>query len=217
MCATRPGHLDKINGCIASITFHNQENQFTILKVQLSDQRHDVTVVGHILHPSPGQHIKAQGHWIEDPKFGKQFKAEQITIQAPSTIEGIERFLGSGMIPGIGPHFAKRLVNAFGRDVFEIIENDPKKIAALPGIGKKRQEQLTSAWQQHASMRDLMVFLQSHGFGTQRANQIHRRYGNSAIEIITDNPYRQRQPRTDRSVFVARRDVSAHCRLAMPG
>lgn len=108
----------------------------------------------------------------------------------PSTLEGIEKYLGSGMVKGIGPHFAKKLVQAFGEAVFEVIEEHPERLESLEGIGKKRRERIVSAWVDQKAIREIMVFLQSHGVGTSRAVRIYRTYGDEAIAKVTENPYR---------------------------
>ncbi|WPL12014.1 Exodeoxyribonuclease V alpha chain [Thiorhodovibrio litoralis] len=149
-----------------------------------------VTVIGNAAQVAPGEHIDARGQWTIDARHGRQFKANELRVVPPGTREGIERYLGSGLVKGIGPHFAKRLVDAFGESVFDIIEQSPDRLRELPGIGKKRQERVTRAWSEQKVIREIMVFLQSHGVGTARAVRIFKTYGEAAIERVRGNPYR---------------------------
>jgi exodeoxyribonuclease V alpha subunit len=127
---------------------------------------------------------------LNDRTHGLQFKANHLTVVPPSTLEGIEKYLGSGMVKGIGPHFAKVLVNAFKEDVFTTIEQEPQRLLELPGIGQKRMDKVISAWAEQKVIREIMVFLQSHGLGTSRAVRIFKTYGNESITKVTENPYR---------------------------
>ncbi|OQX34321.1 MAG: hypothetical protein B0D91_12735 [Oceanospirillales bacterium LUC14_002_19_P2] len=139
---------------------------------------------------TPGEFVETAGIWINDPKHGVQFKVQHIKTVTPTTLEGIEKYLGSGMVKGIGPHFAKRLVKAFGEAVFDIIEETPDRLMELEGIGKKRREKITSAWSEQKVVREIMVFLQSHGVGTARAVRIYKTYGDQAVAKVQENPYR---------------------------
>ncbi|SDX63082.1 exodeoxyribonuclease V alpha subunit [Thiocapsa roseopersicina] len=153
-------------------------------------QRDLVTLIGSAASVSPGEHLEAEGHWVNDRQHGLQYKAIQLRIVPPRGLEGIERYLGSGMVKGIGPHFARTLVKAFGEDVFTVIEETPERLLALPGIGPKRQQRVTSAWAEQKVIREIMVFLQSHGVGTARAVRIYKTYGDAAVEKVRENPYR---------------------------
>lgn len=134
--------------------------------------------------------MEAHGSWFNDKNYGLQFKSQKLAVVAPSTIEGMEKYLGSGMIKGIGPHFAKKMINAFGDKVFEVIENTPERMLELPGIGQRRMEGLAAAWSEQKVIREIMVFLQSYGVGTSRAVRIYKTYGNDAISKVSENPYR---------------------------
>jgi exodeoxyribonuclease V alpha subunit len=149
-----------------------------------------ITVTGSAVSISPGEYVECQGNWINDKNYGLQFKSHRLTVVPPSTLEGIEKYLGSGMIKGIGPHFAKKLVKAFGERVFDVIEEMPEKMLELPGIGQKRKERVVSAWAEQKVIREIMVFLQSYGVGTSRAVRIYRTYGNESIAKVSENPYR---------------------------
>ena len=139
---------------------------------------------------TPGEFVDASGIWFNDHKHGVQFKVKHIKTVTPNTLEGIEKYLGSGMVKGIGPHFARRLVKAFGEQVFDIIEEKPERLMELEGIGKKRREKITSAWSEQKVIREIMVFLQSHGVGTARAVRIYKTYGDQSVEKVRENPYR---------------------------
>jgi exodeoxyribonuclease V alpha subunit len=179
-------HLSAI---VERITFHNEENGFSVLKVKVAKRQALVCVVGSALGVQPGVTIRCVGHWHVDRQYGQQFKADEIAIVPPQTLEGVEKYLGSGLIPGIGSHFAKRLVRAFGLSVFEIIEHQPNRLLDLEGIGKKRAQQLQSSWIEQKKIKDIMVFLQSHGIGTARAVRIYKMYGDSAVVQIQTDPY----------------------------
>jgi exodeoxyribonuclease V alpha subunit len=179
-----------LNGSVERVTFHSEESGFCVLRVKVRGHLDLVTVTGSAASISPGEYIECQGNWVNDKNYGQQFKAIRLTVVPPSTIEGIEKYLGSGMIKGIGPHFAKKLVKAFGDKVFAVIEETPEKMLELPGIGKKRQEQVISSWADQKIIRDIMVFLQSYGVGTSRAVRIYKTYGKEAIAKVSENPYR---------------------------
>ncbi|WPL15701.1 Exodeoxyribonuclease V alpha chain [Thiorhodovibrio winogradskyi] len=182
--------LETLAGPVERVTFHSPESGFCVLRVKVRGEPELITVVGNAAQVTPGEHIDARGQWTIDARHGRQFKANELRVVPPGTREGIERYLGSGMVKGIGPHFAKRLVDAFGEQVFDIIEQSPDRLRELPGIGKKRQERVTRAWAEQKVIREIMVFLQSHGVGTARAVRIFKTYGEAAIERVRGNPYR---------------------------
>lgn len=181
---------EKLVGQIERITFHNEENGFCVLRVNVRGQKEAVTVVGTVVNVGVGENIEAEGSWLRDKTYGMQFRAEQLHIIAPTTLDGIEKYLGSGMIKGVGPHFAKKLVKKFGEEVFSIIEKEPKRLRDVGGIGEKRIAMITAAWGEQKIIREIMVFLQSHGIGTARAVRIYKTYGENAIEKVRENPYR---------------------------
>ena len=179
-----------LSGSVERVTFHSEQSGFCVLRVKVKGQRDLVTVVGSAPSVTPGEFLECQGHWVNDRQHGLQFKADSLRCVPPSTLEGIERYLGSGMVKGIGPHFARTLVRAFGERVFDVIEDNPDALLALPGIGPKRKERVTQAWAEQKVIREIMVFLQSHGVGTARAVRIYKTYGEEAIARVTENPYR---------------------------
>ena len=182
--------LESVQGSIERVTFHSEESGFCVLRTRVKGHRDLVTVIGNAASVSPGEFIEGIGQWVSDKTHGLQFKAKELRIVQPSTLEGIEKYLGSGMIRGIGPHFAKRLVKQFGDSVFEVIEKEPHRLKELSGIGIKRQEGILKAWSEQKIIRHIMVFLQSHGVGTSRAVRIYKTYGETAIEKVQEDPYR---------------------------
>jgi exodeoxyribonuclease V alpha subunit len=182
-----------IEGSIERVTFHNEETGFCVLRVKVKGQRDLITVLGSMASVTPGEFIECRGSWFNDKKHGLQFKAQHIQAIPPATLDGIQKYLGSGMMKGIGAFFAKKLVQAFGEDVFDVIENYPERLTKLEGIGEKRKEQIVSAWAEQKAIRNIMVFLQSHGVGTARAVRIYKTYGDLAIAKVQENPYRLAQ------------------------
>jgi len=178
-----------LSGTIERVTYHNADNGFCVIRVKVKGHKDLVTVTGNAPSVSAGEYIKCSGIWHNDRNHGKQFKADFLKSLPPETLEGIERYLGSGLIKGIGAHFAKRLVSAFGDKVFEVIENKPDLLSTVEGIGKIRAQSICSNWQDQKIIREIMVFLQSHGVGTTRATRIYKTYGEKAIEVVSQNPY----------------------------
>ncbi len=187
----QPGSSNQevLAGLIVRVTFHNAENGFCVLRIKARGHRDLVTVVGHAAVVSVGEWITASGEWINDRTHGQQFKASFIRTSAPSSIAGIEKYLGSGMIPGIGPVYAAKMVQAFGEDVFDIVETAPERLREVAGIGRVRAARITAAWAEHKVVREIMVFLHSHGVGAARAIRIYKTYGVDAVQAMTENPY----------------------------
>jgi exodeoxyribonuclease V alpha subunit len=182
--------LEHLQGSVERVTFHSPESGFCVLRVKVRGQRELVTVIGSAATITPGELIECTGTWTNDRQHGLQFKTQHLRVIPPSTLEGIEKYLSSGMVKGIGPHFAKKLVRAFGEQVFDIIEQEPDRLLQLEGIGPKRKERVTQAWAEQKVVREIMVFLQSHGVGTARAVRIYKTYGDRAVERVQENPYR---------------------------
>jgi len=177
-------------GLVERVTFHSEESGFCVLRVKARGHRDLVTTVGHAAMISAGEWITASGVWLNDRNHGLQFKAHFLKTSAPSSIDGIEKYLGSGMIKGIGPVYAKRLVKMFGKDVFDIIEATPERLREVDGIGPKRANKITSGWADQKVIREIMVFLHQHGVGTARAVRIFKTYGTDAVQVMSENPYR---------------------------
>jgi exodeoxyribonuclease V alpha subunit len=181
---------EPLSGLVERVTFHSEESGFCVLRIKVRGHRELVTLTGSAASVQPGEFIQASGKWDNHRDHGMQFRSAFLKVLPPTSIGGIEKYLGSGMIKGIGPHFAKKLVKAFGEDVFDVIETDPERLLKLDGIGPKRVEKITSGWSDQKAIREIMVFLQSHGVGTARAVRIFKTYGADAIPIVSENPYR---------------------------
>ena len=181
---------EPLQGLVERVTFHSPDTGFCVLQVKMRGRRELATVVGNAAAVNPGEQLECRGAWVNDATYGLQFRADTLRVIPPTTLEGVEKYLGSGLIKGIGPHFAHQLVKAFGTDVFEVIERNPERLLALDGIGAKRQARVTEAWREQKAVREIMVFLHSHGIGSARAARIYRVYGDQAIERIRENPYR---------------------------
>ncbi len=178
-----------LSGNIERITYHNQDNGFCILRVKVKGHKDLVTVSGNSPTLSVGEYIKCSGIWFNDRNYGKQFKANFLKALPPDTLEGIEKYLASGLIKGIGAHFAKKLVSAFGDKVFDVIEGRPELLSTLDGIAEIRAKSICNNWKDQKIVREIMIFLQSHGVGTTRATRIFKTYGEDAIAIVSKNPY----------------------------
>ncbi|MDC9701390.1 MAG: ATP-dependent RecD-like DNA helicase [Alphaproteobacteria bacterium] len=182
---------DRLSGLIERVTFHNEETGFCVLQVRVAGGRHLVTVVGHNFSVSIGECIEAtEGFWVHDPVHGRQFRAHSLKVLLPGTEESIEKYLASGMIRGIGPVYAKKLVSAFGCSVFDIIDTEPERLSSIPGLGSKKIALILKAWEEQKSVRSIMLFLHEHGVGTHRAFRIFKIYGHATIGMISENPYR---------------------------
>src|SRR5437660_6920840 len=177
-------------GLVERVTFHNDENGFCVLRVKARGQRDLITVIGHAAMISAGEFVQASGAWINDRTHGVQFRASFLKATTPTTIEGIEKYLGSGMIRGIGPVYAKKLVRAFGHAVFDVIEQEPPRLREVTGIGPKRAERIIAGWAEQKVIREIMLFLHSNGVGTSRAVRIYKTYRADAVRLISENPYR---------------------------
>ena len=181
---------EPLSGLVERVTFHSQETGFCVLRVKVRGHRELVSVIGSAASVQPGEFIQCSGRWDNNRDHGMQFKTTFLKVMPPSSLDGIEKYLGSGMIKGIGSHFAKKLVKAFGDHVFDVIENEPERLLKLDGIGPKRVSRITSGWADQKAIREIMVFLQSHGVGTSRAVRIYKTYGADAIPLVSENPYR---------------------------
>src|SRR6185437_15869062 len=177
-------------GLVERVTYHNAENGFCVLRAKARGHRDVVTVVGHAATIAAGEWITASGEWVNDRTHGQQFKARFLRTSPPTSADGIEKYLSSGMIRGIGPVYAKKLLRAFGEKVFEVIEATPDRLREVNGIGPVRAAGIVAAWAEQKAVREIMVFLHSHGVGTARAVRIFKTYGADAIQVMTENPYR---------------------------
>ncbi|WP_247883377.1 SF1B family DNA helicase RecD2 [Azospirillum brasilense] len=181
---------EPLSGLVERVTFHSPETGFCVLRLKVRGQRDLVTLVGHAATIGAGEFVQASGAWVNDRNHGLQFKADFLRATPPTTVEGIEKYLGSGLIRGIGPVYAKKMVKAFGEAVFDVIEQEPDRLRQVTGIGPKRAQRIIAGWADQKVIREIMVFLHSHGVGTSRAVRIFKTYGPDAIRLITENPYR---------------------------
>jgi exodeoxyribonuclease V alpha subunit len=181
---------EALAGVVERVTFHNPENGFCVLRVKARGQRDLVTVVGHAALITAGEFVQISGAWVNDRTHGPQFRASFLKVSPPTTLEGIERYLASGMIRGIGPVYAKRLVRGFGAAVFDLIEQQPERLQEVTGIGTKRAARIIAGWAEQKVIREIMLFLHANGVGTSRAVRIYKTYGNDAVQVISENPYR---------------------------
>ena len=179
-----------LSGQVERITYHDPERGFCVLRVAIPARREPATVVGHVAQVAVGEHVHATGAWVHDRDHGQQFKADWLRVSPPDSPDGIRRYLGSGLIKGIGPHLATLLVEAFGASVFDVIDREPDRLLDIPGIGPVRARRIVDNWQRQRAVRDIMVFLHAHGISTSRAVRIHRTYGADAVQVLTEDPYR---------------------------
>lgn len=182
--------LADLQGQIERVTFTSEESGYTIAKVKVYGRRELVTVVGNIVCPTPGEIIKMKGEWGNHPKFGEQFKLTYYKTTTPASVHGIEKYLGSGLIKGIGPVMAKRIVKLFGEATLDVIEADIQKLVEVPGIGSKRVGMIGQAWEEQKEIRSVMLFLQTHGVSSGYATKIYKQYKNESIAVVQENPYR---------------------------
>ena len=180
---------EALEGLVELITFHSEETGFCVLKVKARGFREMVAVVGKIPRINVGEWIKAEGKWHIDRKHGRQFQAAHLEAVVPNSLAGIEKFLGSGLIKGIGPVYAKKLVDAFGMGVLDVIENRSAELERVDGIGPLRRQQIKESWKAQKTIREIMSFLFAHGVSTGRAFRIYKTYGEEAINKVRLDPY----------------------------
>lgn len=181
---------DTLQGTLERITYVNEENHYVVARLQVSGRRDLATIVGNLPTVTPGETLKLTGEWVQHNKYGEQFKVEAFETIAPATLTGIEKYLGSGLIKGIGPIFARRLVEAFDIDTLRIIEEEPSRLLTVDGIGEVRLQRIRTAWEEQKEIREVMIFLQGHGVSSAYAAKIFKTYGKSSIAIVQENPYR---------------------------
>lgn len=192
---------DQIAGSVERVTYYNPENGYSVIRLQ-PDQRgmlpfkyapgRDalITVVGNLPEVNPGEWLKLQGRWSSHPKHGRQFQAELCEKMMPASLEGIKRYLGSGLVRGVGPVMAERIVNTFGEQTLDIIDYEPARLREVLGIGKKRVSGIIKAWEEQRAIKDVMLFLQSHNVSTSLAIKIYKRYGDTSLSVVQNTPYK---------------------------
>jgi exodeoxyribonuclease V alpha subunit len=188
--------VEILSGSIERITYFNSENGYTVFKLApegpqgpAEDRQGLVTVTGNLPELSPGEYLKMHGEWVDHPKHGRQFKIETIEQAYPATLEGVKRYLGSGLIMGIGPKIAERIVDHFGTDTLDVIENHPEQLREVPDIGKKRMGVIVQAWEEQRQVKEIMVYLHSHGVTTNLALKIYKEYGDQSMGVVQHNPF----------------------------
>ena len=187
----KPKHSTmKLRGVVERITYQNPENGYTVLKCAVKNYNDLVTVIGNLLDVNVGSVLLIDGNWKVDSKYGRQFVAESWEETLPATVFGIEKYLGSGLIKGVGPKFAKRIVGLFGTDTMDVIECDISRLKEVEGIGEKRIRQIHESWERQKEIKNVMLFLQDHGVSTSFAAKIYRQYGNDSIAQVKENPFR---------------------------
>ncbi|MFE0000491.1 SF1B family DNA helicase RecD2 [[Kitasatospora] papulosa] len=180
-----------LEGVLERITYANEENGYTVARVDTGRGAGDLlTVVGSLLGAQPGESLRMEGRWASHPQFGKQFQVDNYTTVLPATIQGIRRYLGSGLIKGIGPVMADRITTHFGVDTLDIIEQHPKRLVEVPGLGPKRTKMIAAAWEEQKAIKEVMVFLQSVGVSTSIAVRIYKKYEDASISVVKNQPYR---------------------------
>ena len=179
----------KLRCVVERITYQNPENGYTVLKCAVKNEKDLVTVVGNLLDISVGSVLLIDGNWKVDSKYGRQFTAQSWEETLPATIFGIEKYLGSGLIKGVGPKFAGRIVRKFGTETIDVIENDIGRLREVEGIGQKRIQKIHESWERQKEIKNVMLFLQGHGVSTSFAAKIYRQYGNDSIAKMKENPY----------------------------
>lgn len=179
-----------LEGVLERVVFSNEENAWSVVRLAVPGQRDAVTAVGNLLGVQPGENLRLTGSWIQDPKYGRQFRVSSYATVAPATVAGIEKYLGSGLIRGIGKGLAGRLVQSFGLETLDVIESQPERLREVEGIGPQRSAAIQRAWAEQREIKDVMVFLQSHGVSTHFAIKVYKAYGARAVEIVRENPYR---------------------------
>ncbi|WP_327684068.1 SF1B family DNA helicase RecD2 [Streptomyces sp. NBC_00467] len=179
-----------VEGVLERITYANEENGYTVARVDTGRGADLLTVVGSLLGAQPGESLRMEGRWGSHPQYGKQFTVENYTTVLPATVQGIRRYLGSGLIKGIGPRIAERIVDHFGIETLDIIEREPKKLIEVPGLGPKRTMLIGAAWEEQKAIKEVMIFLQGVGVSTSIAVRIYKKYGDASISVVKNQPYR---------------------------
>ena len=182
--------MEKINCVVERITYRNEENGYAVIRVRASDYLDIITAVGNMPEIHVGAELELRGDWKIDKKYGRQFAVSEFEEKIPATVKGIERFIGSGLIKGIGPKYAKKIVEQFGEETLTVIEEKPERLLEVDGIGKLRVEKIKESWEEQKEIKNIMIFLQGNEVSTGHAVKIYKTYGNESISIVKENPYR---------------------------
>ncbi|MGC9334242.1 MAG: helix-hairpin-helix domain-containing protein, partial [Anaerolineae bacterium] len=177
-------------GSVERITYYNEENGYTVAQLTPEGRAYTVTVVGNLVEVSPGETLRLHGGWTNHPRYGRQFQVERCDTVLPATAAGIEKYLGSGLIKGVGPVTARRIVRRFKLETLRIIEEEPERLREVLGVGQKRVSMIRAAWEEQKAIKEVMIFLQSHNVSTSHAVKIYKTYGDASIDIVRSDPYR---------------------------
>ena len=180
--------METIEAFADETVFRNDENGYTVLVVKAGKSR--VSAVGVMPPVTSGEKLRITGEWTEHPVYGRQIKVQSLEIEQPTTLSGIEKYLSSGMIRGVGPATAKLLIRAFGEKTLDVLDKESGRLREVEGIGEGRRKLIKESWTEQRGVREIMIFLQSHGIGTAKASRIYRQYGADAIAVVKRNPYR---------------------------
>lgn len=180
----------ELEGTVERVTYRNDENGYTVFKLRVKETSEPLNVVGCIMHLKSGETLRLKGQWENHPRFGPQVKVISYEYAPPENARAVERYLGSGLFKGIGPSIAKKLVEKFGEETLDIIENSPERLSEVEGIGEKKKKAISGAWGAKKEMRALMLFLEGHEIGLTHASKIFRKYGNASVRVLSENPYR---------------------------
>src|SRR2546423_3053801 len=190
MSTTAPLPLATFEGVLERITYANEETGYTVARITTGRSTDLLTVVGNLLGAQSGESLRMQGRWTSHPQYGRQFEVHNYTTVLPATVQGLRRYLGSGLIKGIGPKMAERIVAYFDLDTLRIIEEEPQRLSEVPGLGPKRTTMIGQAWEEQKAIKEVMVFLQGVGVSTSLAVRIYKTYGDAAISVVKNEPYR---------------------------
>src|SRR6201995_1601347 len=190
MVAAEPFQGAVLEAVLERLTFANEETGYTVARVDTGRGGDLVTVVGALLGAQPGESLRMRGRWGSHPQYGKQFHVDDYTTVLPATVQGIRRYLGSGLIKGIGPVLADRIVTHFGVDALDVIEREPARLIEVPKLGPKRTKLIAAAWEEQKAIKEVMVFLQGVGVSTSLAIRIYKNYGDTSIDVVRKEPYR---------------------------
>ncbi len=179
-----------LQGSVERVTFSNEESGYSVVKIKVPGRKELVSAVGNFVSVTPGEVLRMEGSWGNHPRFGEQFKVDRYETAVPDSVHGIGKYLGSGLIKGIGPIMAKRIVDRFGPQTLEVIDHNPERLLEVDGIGAYRLAQITRAWEDQKDIRELMIFLRGHGVSAAYATRIFKHYGKASLEVVRENPYR---------------------------
>ncbi len=182
--------MSTIHGLLEKISYHNEENDFVVAKLREKDKKELTTIIGNLSGINPGESLKLTGKWVHNKRFGEQFQVETFEVTVPATLLGIQKYLASGLIKGIGSIMSERIVEKFGLHTLEVIEKKPERLSEVEGIGPKRISMIIKAWVEHKEIKEIMIFLQGHGVSAAYSAKIYKQYGDQSIETVRENPYR---------------------------